>query len=100
LVICLLNATAGFLLFSTKSSYNYKIHGLFRLKIGKIIFIFEASHLKPLKICADRSGEFVYYDLKIIYKRFESFSTKTVLFEHISLCAQSGITYKTSQFLL
>ena len=33
---------------------------------------------------------------KKIYKRFESSGTKNVLFEHISLCAQSDITDKTS----
>ena len=49
-----------FLLFSTKSSQNCKNYDLFRLKIEKMIFISHSK--KPIKINADRNGEFVSHD--------------------------------------
>ena len=33
----------------------------------------------PFKMCSDRNGEFVYHDLKIINKHFESSSTKATI---------------------
>ena len=62
MVICLSNAPACFLVISTKSLQNCENYGLFSLTQNPIY--------------ADRNGEFVYHDFKIIYKRFESAGTK------------------------
>ena len=70
-------------------------------------FFFARLIRNPIKVYADRNGEFAYHEFKISYKykRFESANTKfdherswNLLLKHISLCAYSNITYKQSQF--
>jgi len=65
----------GFSKFFTKSFHNCENYGFFGLKIGKIILSLIFIE-RPLKIYPDQNGELVYYDFNIIYKHFESASTK------------------------